>query len=151
MEKQNTEGNNQMKKTLIICGSILAVAIIAIVCIILLTGQNQNQTEMLNGTMLMDPSEMTFEEFCMGMKKDLPQETMDEVKRLYEEMQKAFEDEDMDKVNDIYEQLDQLDVYDFSQFEHMEKAGAVIITDKNGNEVTPPDEILEQIENAKGQ
>lgn len=113
MEKQNTEGNNQMKKTLIICGSILAVAVIAIVCIILLTNQNQNQNEVLNDGMVMDPSEMTFEEFCMGMKKDLPQETMDEVKRLYDELQKAQENNQIDRVSEIFEELNQLDVYDF--------------------------------------
>lgn len=150
MEQQNSNGNNQMKKTLIICGSILAVAVIALVCIMILTNQKTpNQAEMLNGGMLMDPSEMTFEEFCMGMKKDLPQETMNEVKRLYEVLQKAFEDEDMDKVNEVYKELEQLDVYDFSQFEDMGLDGGVIIMDENGNVSIPdeiPDEIIEQIE-----
>lgn len=145
MEKQNTEGNNQMKKTLIICGSILAVAVIAMVCIIILTNQNQNQTEILNGGMMMDPSEMTFEEFCMGMKKDLSPEIMEEVRRLFDEMKKAYKNNQEERIGEIYEELNKLDVYDNHinldmgdfdigdiDFSDMD-SGSVIIMDENGN------------------
>lgn len=108
---ENTDKKNDMKKTLIICGSAVLVAAIALVCVLTLgNGANSNTSE---DAVLID-GEMTFEDFCFEMKEDLPQETMDEVNRLYEEVKQAMKDGDMEKVEKVYTQLAELDVYDYS-------------------------------------
>jgi flagellar basal body-associated protein FliL len=151
MENQNltnTKGSNQTKKTLIICGSIVIVAVIVMVCIFMLQGKkNTNNMEIMDNGAFLSGSEMSFEDFCMGMKKDLPQETMDEVKRLYDAMKQAEKDKDMDRIGEIFEELAQLDVFDNSGFD-MISSGSVIITDENGNILKGediPDEIKDQI------
>lgn len=134
MEQQETKPKNDMKKTLIICGSAIVVAAIALVCVLVLTGNNNSGLAEINGT-LMNGGEMTFEDFCFGMKEDLPQETMDEVKRLYEEAKQAMKEGDMDKLDEVYQELDSLDVFDFSNIniESLGNMEGVIIMDENGN------------------
>lgn len=135
MEQQETKPKNDMKKTLIICGSAIVVAAIALVCVLVLAGNgNSGVSDITSGT-IMNGGEMTFEDFCFGMKEDLPQETMDEVKRLYEEAKQAMKEGDMDKLDEVYQELDSLDVFDFSNIniESLGNMEGVIIMDENGN------------------
>lgn len=152
MENQNSitpKGSNQTKKTLIVCGSIVIVAVIAMVCIFVLQGKkNTNNMAIMDNGMIMGGSEMSFEQFCMGMKEDLPQETMDEVKKLYDEMKQAEKDKDMDRVGEIFEELAHLDVFDTNGFDMVPGGASVIITDMDGNVISGediPDEIRDQI------
>lgn len=113
---ENTDKKSDMKKTLIICGSAVLVAAIALVCVLTLGNGGNSST---NGDVLFE-GEMTFEDFCLGMKKDLPEETMEEVKRLYEEAKKAMKDGDMEKVEKVYTELANLDVYDLSNTDNFQ-------------------------------
>lgn len=135
MENQNANQSKESstKKILIICGSVVLVALIAMVCVFMLQGKkNTSNLESMDGNMIMDMSKLSFEDFSMGMKKDLPKETMDEVKRLYEKIIQASKDNKMDKVTELYDELFKLDVYDMETTGDGEVAG-VIIMDENGN------------------
>ena len=52
----------------------------------------------------------TFEEFCVGMKDDLSEEVLEEVRDLYEQWVEAEKNMDSDRMTEIYEQLVDLDV-----------------------------------------
>ena len=52
----------------------------------------------------------TFEEFCVGMKDDLSEEVLEEVRDLYEQWVEAEKNGDADRMTEIYEQLVDLDV-----------------------------------------
>lgn len=131
MEQQKETKQSDNKKTLIICGSAVLIAAIALVCVIVLGGgANSGMDE----DMGLFGGELTFEDFCLGMKKDLPEETMNEVKRLYEEAKQAMKDGDVKKIEKVYEELASLDVYDDSGF------GALDVSDgtaSSGMEAEP--------------
>lgn len=92
-----------MKKTIIIMGSLILAAIIALTLVLVLKPQNKRPS------MLRDmQTDMTFEQFTKSMKSDLPSETMDEVKELFEK----FKDADMEGKAEILNKLREMDVYE---------------------------------------
>jgi hypothetical protein len=145
-----TNEKTMIKKTMWICGGALLFALIALGCILIFTsGRSRNQMGMLEGDILAGLNEMTFEEFRSGMKADLSQETLDEVKRIFEQMQQAAVENDAEKVMQLYAELNQLDVYDFNPQDLPEGViGNAVILDQDGNAVDPddlPEELQELI------
>lgn len=53
---------------------------------------------------------LTFEEFCLGMKANLSQEVMEELRALYEQFMEAEKNNDADKIMELYETLVDMDV-----------------------------------------
>lgn len=141
MEQQETKQNNGNKKTLIICGSAVLVAAIALVCVLILGGGNSDNMSFMDG-------EMTFEAFCFGIKEDVPQETMDEVKRLYEQAKQAMKDGDQAKLNKVYEDLDELNIFDYSNLDTgFETTDGTAFSDESGNPIDIDDiEIINNVE-----
>ena len=132
MENNEVKPKNDIKKTLIICGTVLAVVVIALVCVFVLTGKPSAEAGLSGNSGVIDAGDLSFEQFTMGMKQDLPPETMEEVKRLYAQVQKAMEENDTDKMSEAFEELNALDVFDESMM-NMDSMEGVIIMDENGN------------------
>ena len=132
MEKSEVKSKNDIKKTIIICGTILVVVVIALVCVLVLTGKPSAEPVLSDNPAAIGADDMTFEQFTMGMKKDLPPETMEEVKRLYEQVQEAMEENETDKMQEAFEELNALDVFDMSMM-NMDSMDGVIIMDEDGN------------------
>ena len=132
MEQNEAKPKSDIKKTIIICGTILVVVVIALVCVLVLTGKPSPEAELPGNPSVIGAEDMSFEQFTMGMKQDLPPETMDEVKRLYEQVQKAMKENDTDKMSEAFEELSALGVFDESMM-NMDSMDGVIIMDENGN------------------
>lgn len=73
-----------MKKTIIIMGSLVLVAIIALILVIALRGGDKAAGRGGRAKM-----EITYEQFSQNLKDDLSQETLEEVEALFEELQDA--------------------------------------------------------------
>ena len=132
MEKQEMKMGNQersRKKTLIVCITTIAVVTIVLVCVLII---NSSKTDTEDMDAVLMNSDMTFEEFCDGMKEDLSDEVMAEVEQLYEEAKQALEAEDNDALNEVYEKLAKLDVYEAGTVNDFDSH--VIIDDENSGE-----------------
>ena len=132
MEKQEMKMGNQKrsrKKTLIVCVTTIAVVTIVLVCVLII---NSSKTDTEDMDAVLMNSDMTFEEFCDGMKEDLSDEVMAEVEQLYEEAKQALEAEDNDALNEVYEKLAKLDVYEAGTVNDFDSH--VIIDDENSGE-----------------
>lgn len=90
-----------MKKTIIIMGSLVLVAVIALTLVIALKPKRQ-QNVPIEGRL-----DMTFEMFTKSMKEDLSNETMDKVEELY----KKFEKGDMKVKAEVLKELREMGVY----------------------------------------
>lgn len=149
MENQNENGNMRTKRLLIICGCIIVVAAIALIGVLVLKDRNKsNLPDFLDQTEMIGIEDMTFEQFSMGMRKDLPAETLEEAKRLFAELQQATADGDAARVDEINLELSGLDLYDFD-LSNMQ-SGTVMAFDSDGNPIDPedfPEEIRELLGN----
>jgi len=103
-----------MKKTLIICGTFVLVAVIALVTVIVLKADGPGTDEGYDkGEKFREMPDMTYEEFTKGMKKDLSRELKAEVDALFEEYQTA----DQDRRSEIFTDLYSLGVYEGKEYD----------------------------------
>lgn len=145
MENQNVNESMKTKRLLIICGCIIVVAAIALIGVLVLKDRNENSLpDFLDQAAMVGIEEMTFEQYSMGMRKDLPAETLEEAKRLFEELQQASADGDAGRMNEINMELARLDLFDFDLSNMQSRT--VMAFDAEGNPVDPedfPEEIKE--------
>ncbi len=102
-----------MKKTLIICGTFLLVAVIAVVITIVLKADvSATNKEYDKNKELQELPDMTYEEFAKGMSKNLSREVQAEVDALFEEYQTA----NQERRNEIFTDLYYLGVYEGKEY-----------------------------------
>jgi hypothetical protein len=101
-----------MKKTLIICGTIVLAAVIALVLVVVLkaddTAAVPEKGDMEKGQKVREFVDMTYEEFTKGMDENLSYEVQTQVDALYEEYQGA----DQERRALIFRELLGLGVYE---------------------------------------
>jgi len=103
-----------MKKTLIICGTTILVAVIALITTIVLKADGSaTNKEYDKSKELKELPDMTYEEFTKGMSKDLSREVLAEVDALFEEYQSA----DQERRNEIFTDLYYLGVYEGKEYD----------------------------------
>ena len=108
METANTSN----KKLIIICTTIILVVAIVMTGVFIITKDNPSKNVVIGDIGNMIDMEMSYEDFTFGMKEDLSQEIMDEVKSLYDEFLQALENNDDKEINSVFEKLSKLEVYD---------------------------------------
>ncbi|MCK5129496.1 MAG: hypothetical protein KAQ68_06580 [Clostridiales bacterium] len=108
METANTSN----KKLIIICTTIILVVAIVMTGVFIITKDKPSKNVVIGGMGNMIDMEMSYEDFTFGMKEDLSQEVMDEVKSLYDEFLQALENNDDKEINNVFEKLSNLEVYD---------------------------------------
>jgi len=100
--------DNNMKKTIIICVTLVLVTVLGLTAVIIIkNSQNKEEMQKINSI-----GEMSYEDFTFGMKEDLSQEVIDEVKSLYYDFLQALENNDDKAINNVFDKLSKLDVYD---------------------------------------
>ena len=96
-----------MKKTLIICGTIVLVAIIALAAVLVLKSDGMDKGG-YDDKALRELPDMTYEEFTKGMSADLSREVQAEVDMLYEQ----YQDADQQRRAEIFRELKGLGIYE---------------------------------------
>lgn len=98
-----------MKKTLIICGSIVLAAVIVLVLVLVLKGEEPALDKKFDkGDKVYELPDMTYEEFTKGMSRTLSREVQTEVDALFEQYQSA----DQQRRTEIFNELFNLGVYE---------------------------------------
>ena len=108
-----------MKKTIIICSSIMVVAISSLT--VFLVFLNKTNTAAADGSQMMNQSlmgmiteDMTFEEFSESFQDGLSDETLAEAEKVFDEIQEAMAVEDTEEMRDLMIQLNSLNLFEDS-------------------------------------
>lgn len=97
-----------MKKTLIICGAVVLVAVIALVLVLVLKADGTGiEKEFDKGEKTRELPDMTYEEFIKGIDENLSREVRTQVDALFEEYQSAGQE----RRAQIFDELINLKVY----------------------------------------
>ena len=118
MEEKNIPKKNENKRLMIICATIVLVAVMALVSVIVLKNNSSEAGYDMYGDL--SDFEMTYEDFTYGMKADLSADVEEQVKALYDEFLQASKNNDEKAIMEIFEKLDSMDVYDEATMGNME-------------------------------
>lgn len=118
MEENKTPQKNENKRLIIICATIILVAVMALLGVIILKNNSTNPEYEIYGDL--SGIEMTYEDFTYGMKEDLSADVEQQVKDLYDEFLEANENNDQEAITAVFNKLDKLDVYDEEMMGNME-------------------------------
>ena len=109
-----------MKKTIIICSSIIFVSISSLTLFLILFNNGNSASAdaqlQMNGQNLMSmiTEDMTYEEFSESFQDGLSDETLSEAESLFSEIKEAMSSEDTETLSDLLIQINSLNLFEQS-------------------------------------